>query len=328
MFFSKQFDPVKDVPDLHGKVILVTGGNSGIGYATIQHLVRRGAKVYMGARNESKADAAIEQLTSEGLGSGSVHYFNVDMSDPIKAKAAAEEFLKKEERLDVLVNNAAKTLIPYAKSHHDIVDTMIINYLSPVAFTHTLLPLLGKTATHDGQGARIVNIGSDSPGNVPSGKRFRSREDFNEEYKKTMLPELVRYGQSKLAFILWSKELQRRLSTKGSSVITMVADPGATLTPGTRSWLRDWSFFSRHLMTFVAYVAFGRPEKASYSAVFAAASATVHEHPEEYRGAYIATSTKIGKVPSADADSEELAKELWTTTETLLTEIGAWKDVV
>lgn len=76
--------------------------SSGIGYAAIQHLVRRGAKVYMATRDERRAHTAIEKLTAEGLGTGEVHYFNVDMADATKAEAAAQEFMKLETRLDVL----------------------------------------------------------------------------------------------------------------------------------------------------------------------------------------------------------------------------------
>ncbi len=76
--------------------------SSGIGYATIQHLARRGAKVYMAARNETKARDAIARLKEGGLGLGEVLWLELDLSDPRKARKAAEEFMKTETRLDVL----------------------------------------------------------------------------------------------------------------------------------------------------------------------------------------------------------------------------------
>ena len=76
--------------------------SAGIGFTAIKHLAKRGAKVYLGARSEEKAKAAIERLTAEGIGSGQVHHLNLDLSDPKLAKAAAEDFLTKETRLDVL----------------------------------------------------------------------------------------------------------------------------------------------------------------------------------------------------------------------------------
>lgn len=73
-----------------------------MGFATVRHLVRRGAKVYMGARSETKANAAIERLKTAGIGSGEVLYLELDLSDVTKAKASAETFLSKESRLDIL----------------------------------------------------------------------------------------------------------------------------------------------------------------------------------------------------------------------------------
>ncbi|KAG2034781.1 hypothetical protein BDR03DRAFT_1013094, partial [Suillus americanus] len=101
-FFSKSFDPVADLPDLSGKVILITGGNAGIGYSTVKHLARRGAKVYMAARNQTKAEEAIAQLKVEGLGpgNGDIIWLELDLKDPRNAKKAAERFMKLEKRLD------------------------------------------------------------------------------------------------------------------------------------------------------------------------------------------------------------------------------------
>ena len=121
-FLSRGFNPDTDLPDLTGKVILVTGGkcvwylglvcisfsdshdSSGIGLVAIQQLARHGAKVYMGARNEEKAQAAIEKLHAEGLGpgNGQVLWLKLDLSDPREVVKAAQELMQKEERLDVL----------------------------------------------------------------------------------------------------------------------------------------------------------------------------------------------------------------------------------
>ena len=76
--------------------------SAGIGLTTVKHLARRGAKVYLAARSESKADAAMKLLASEGLGTGEVCYLNLDLSDPIMARAAAKEFSGRESRLDIL----------------------------------------------------------------------------------------------------------------------------------------------------------------------------------------------------------------------------------
>ncbi|KAL4248548.1 NAD(P)-binding domain superfamily protein [Abortiporus biennis] len=90
LFSKALFSPVTDIPDLNGKVILVTGGNANLGLHTIKHLARHGAKVYMGARSETRAKEALEQLKAEGPGNGEVVWLKLDLSDPHKAKKAEE----------------------------------------------------------------------------------------------------------------------------------------------------------------------------------------------------------------------------------------------
>ncbi|THV03616.1 NAD(P)-binding protein [Dendrothele bispora CBS 962.96] len=106
---SKSFDPLRDLPDIKGKVVLVTGSSSGIGFDTLRYLVKLGAKVYMAARSEERAKSAIERLEKEGKEPGNcgVLWHELDLVDPRKAKASAEKFMEKEERLDILINNAA-----------------------------------------------------------------------------------------------------------------------------------------------------------------------------------------------------------------------------
>lgn len=102
MFWSQKFNPSTDLEDLSGKVIIVTGGNKGIGYATVKHLARRGAKVYLGARTEEKGAGAIAKLKEEGIGSRDVVWLFCDLSTPALVKQSGESFLSKEEGLDVL----------------------------------------------------------------------------------------------------------------------------------------------------------------------------------------------------------------------------------
>jgi len=97
-----KFDSAKDVPELDGKVAIVTGSTSGIGFAVVQILVRKGAKVYIAARSEEKAKASLKRIEDEGHGKGQAEWLHLDLSDPALAKKSAEEFLTKEQRLDIL----------------------------------------------------------------------------------------------------------------------------------------------------------------------------------------------------------------------------------
>lgn len=121
-----KFDPATDVPDLSGRVVIVTGGkwvkpppdlanklishtSSGLGLETVKVLARHGARVYLAARNRQKGLNAIERIRAAGLspGNGPIEFLELDLASPKLAKSAAEIFLKKEKRLDILVNNAA-----------------------------------------------------------------------------------------------------------------------------------------------------------------------------------------------------------------------------
>ncbi|KAJ3839062.1 hypothetical protein F5878DRAFT_536321, partial [Lentinula raphanica] len=106
---SSTFDPVKDLPSMKGKVIIVTGSSSGIGFATLQHLSRMGAKVYMAAPDEKMTRDALMRVEKEGRGPGcgEVLWLELDLKDPRNAKQSAERFIAQESRLDVLINNAA-----------------------------------------------------------------------------------------------------------------------------------------------------------------------------------------------------------------------------
>ncbi|KAG8884215.1 hypothetical protein FRB98_002557 [Tulasnella sp. 332] len=105
LFSTIDYDPETEVPDLTEKVVLVTGGSSGIGYETVKLFVKKGAKVYMGARNESRATGAIGQLKAEGIldsSKGSVIWLPLDLAIPRTTTAGAQDFMRRESRLDVL----------------------------------------------------------------------------------------------------------------------------------------------------------------------------------------------------------------------------------
>ncbi|KAJ3798664.1 hypothetical protein GGU11DRAFT_669674, partial [Lentinula aff. detonsa] len=96
-----------ELVDLHGKVAIVTGGSTGIGYATIEFLAQKGARVYMGSRNQGRAQKSIEEIEAKLQKSGndnqaSIHWLQLDLLDPRSVKEAATKFIAKEKRLDIL----------------------------------------------------------------------------------------------------------------------------------------------------------------------------------------------------------------------------------
>lgn len=321
-YFSRSFNPNRDLSDLSRRVIIVTGGNTGIGYSTVQHLARHGAKVYMAARNEEKAKAAINQLHKEGLnpGNGEVIWLKLDLSDPRNAKKAAEDFMAKEKRLDVLVNNAALLVTPYSVTRDGISDIMMVNHVSPFILTMSLLPLMRETAKQSGSDVRIVNVSSELQ--AKGGIRFRNREDFNDEHASSLFPAASRYARTKLANMLFTNELQRRFDAEGIPIIALSLHPGSVDTGGNQAWIARTPSIVRFIFGTFGRFFFIPPDRGSYASVFAAGAPVVRAEPEKYKAAYLTPKARIGKPPSQQATNANLAKELWETTERIVKEIG------
>ncbi|KAF9486203.1 NAD-P-binding protein [Pholiota conissans] len=316
---SRKFNPVTDLVDLKGKVIIVTGGNAGIGLATVRYLARGGAKVYLAARSEGRATAALKQLESEGLGpgNGQVLWHKLDLSDPRDAKRSAEEFLKKEKGLDVLVNNAGLISAPYAIGLDGVTEMAMVNYISPVVFTRTLLPLLQETAKEPDSDVRIVNVTSIVHKYVPASVKFEEMSDFNVKYANRPLAGLTRYAHSKLMMSLWSRTLQRQLDSDTTAPITVIAlHPG-----GVDTFSHKWIF--PRFFHFLVGLAIAAPEVGAYNSVFAAAGKRVRESKAAYHGVYL-ESHPTGRIakPSKSVLDDKLAERLRETTDIFLERIG------
>ncbi|KAM0788262.1 hypothetical protein ACM66B_001411 [Microbotryomycetes sp. NB124-2] len=207
--FSRQWDPQTEMPDLTGKVAIVTGGNTGIGYHTVAELLRHGCKVYMACRSEHRAREAIDKLSHEVPDSASkVVFLKFDLTELHTAKSAAEAFNEKESRLDIVICNAGIMAWPYEIKNG--VEIQFFNHLGHFALVQELLPTLQQTAKGPNAHVRVVTVSS--AGHIITPKpNFSSLEAVNAR----MLSTWHRYGQSKLCNILFTLELQRRLDEFG-----------------------------------------------------------------------------------------------------------------
>ncbi|KAJ7051102.1 NAD(P)-binding protein [Mycena amicta] len=189
------FKPERDIPDLTGKVILVTGGNTGIGYETVKQLLLKNATVYLAARSPEKAGSAIERLKGETNGKDAV-FLELDLADLKNVRKAAETFLEKEEKLDILINNAgvmncATDLLTKQGYDMQFGTNVIGHYL----LTTLLLPALRKAAT-DTVPARVIHVSSGAHPLAPGrGVEFASIKDSPEREAWRL------YGQSKIGNI-------------------------------------------------------------------------------------------------------------------------------
>ena len=204
------------VPDQRGRVAIVTGANSGIGWDTARVLAQKGARVIMACRNMEKANHAANKIRLLDP-AGEVVVMQLDLGDLDSVRAFASAFREQYAQLDLLINNAGVMMPPYGKTVQGFEQQFGINHLGHFALTGLLLNLLTTTS-----GARIVT--------VSSGSHNFGIINFDDLNWERGYPAQRAYGQSKLANLLFTYELQRKLVAAGQDTLAVAAHPGWTAT--------------------------------------------------------------------------------------------------
>ncbi len=208
----------ENIPDLSGKVFVVTGANSGIGFEAAKEFARKGARVILACRNMGKAQAALSKIRAE-VPNARAEVMPLDLASLKSIRQFVADFAAKYDRLDVLLNNAGIMMVPYAKTEDGFERQFGTNHLGHYALTGLLSDLLLKTP-----GSRVVTVSS-------NGHRFGTMEFDNLMY--TGGKEYSRvgaYGRSKLANLHFTYELQRRLAAKGAGAMAVAVHPGLSAT--------------------------------------------------------------------------------------------------
>jgi NAD(P)-dependent dehydrogenase (short-subunit alcohol dehydrogenase family) len=218
----------EDLPSFAGRTVIVTGANSGLGLVTAQELARVGAKTILAVRNTAKGDEAAAGMT------GDVEVRKLDLQDLASVRAFAEGI----DGVDVLVNNAGIMAVPYALTVDGFESQIGTNHLGHFALTNLLLPKITD---------RVVTVSSQM--HVMG---YISLKDLN--WKSRPYFAWPAYGQSKLANLLFTSELQRRLEAAGSPLKALAAHPGYSSTnlqghTGSRFGTRIWDAGNRLLAT-------------------------------------------------------------------------------
>ena len=279
-----------DLKDLSGCVCAVTGANSGIGKATCKVLRRQGARVVMVCRNEErgrKAQRDIEAAASD-IASGGTDLLLADLAVQRDVRALGDEIETTYDRLDVLVHNAGIYNGHREMTKDGVEKTFAVNHLAPFLLTHLLLDRVKETAQAVGE-ARIVTVGSEAH----RGVRF----DFDDVHGEDGYSGIHAYGQSKLANVLFTHELARRL--RGTDVLANCVHPGVVATNIWRG--SDW--LSRIARLFSWF--YKSPSKGAEPVLYVAAS------PEtgDVTGHYF--KEKEIANPSPAAFDEKAAARLW-----------------
>ena len=213
---SKHDWNAEHLPEQSGRVAIVTGSNSGIGFETARILAGKGANVVMACRNLEKANPKADEIRAE-YPEADIEVMELDLSDLESVKLFADAFAAKHSRLDLLINNAGIMVPPYGKTAQGFETQFGVNHLGHFALTGSLLDLIINTPD-----SRIVTVSSVAH---LFGKIEFSDLNWENGYKAQ-----AAYGQSKLANLLFTYELQRRLAAAGKQTLAVAAHPGWTET--------------------------------------------------------------------------------------------------
>ena len=281
-----------DVPDLAGNTMLVTGANTGLGFEAAKVLAARGARVLLGCRSKAKAEDAMQKIAQHAPGAD-LSFVPLDQAD-LASVSAAPETVAAEDRLDVLVKNAGIMMPPLEYTVDGFESQFGVNHLGTFALT---AHLLAKLAEHPA--GRVVVTSSIAHKGAPI--------YFDDIGAERSYKTQARYGQSKLANLLFMYELDRRLRAAGSPTISVGCHPGIAETE-----------LGRHLPKIMQLVAplarplFNSAAQGAWPTLMAATSAAIEG------GDYIGpakrreTAGPAIKVTSTAASRDpEAAKRLW-----------------
>jgi NAD(P)-dependent dehydrogenase (short-subunit alcohol dehydrogenase family) len=207
---------IRDAPSQHGKTAMITGGNTGIGFATARLLAVKGARVLIACRTASKGQAAVDRIRADVPGAR-IEMVSLDLASLSSVRSCAATVIRDHPRLDILVNNAGIMMPPLSRTVDGFELQFGTNVLGHFALTGLLLPLLDSSSN-----GRIVALGSVA--------HWCGSIDFENLNAEKAYGRWNAYAQSKLAAIMLAHELERRLRTLDSRTISMAAHPGGAKT--------------------------------------------------------------------------------------------------
>lgn len=294
---------VKDMPDQTGKVVVITGGNSGLGFETARAFAQKGADLVLACRSESRGEAAKNKILEE-IPEAKIAIIIVDLMDLSSVRSFAEKFTHSYSQLHILVNNAGIMTSPYGLTKDGFESQMGTNYLGHFALTGLLLDVLTRTPK-----SRVVMVSS-------LAHRWGKINLPNTIFEKADSYRSMRaYGSSKLASLLFIYELQRKFENNGNNSIAVAAHPGASFTNLGR--YREGKFLYK-LFSPLIKIVLPVPEAGALSQLKAAVD------PNVKGGEFYGPSGffQLGGHPklvksTKKSHNRELAQKLWDLSEEL-----------
>lgn len=289
---------LNDVPDLAGKCYIVTGANTGIGFAAAEGLASKGARVLLACRDEGRAQAAMDRICTK-VPRADLAFLPLDLAD-IASLPHTVDLAGREPRIDALINNAGLMGPPLSLTAQGVELHFGVNHLGPFALTALFLPLLAQTP-----GARVV---------LTSSVSYKGATiDWDDLAADKSYSRAKRYAASKLANLLFLLELDRRLQAAHSPVMALGCHPGMASTDVTRN-MPKWLQFGKPLSDLLL----NTPAQAALPALMAATSADVV--PGGFYGpqGFMEGRGPVGPIKrSPRAWDKEAALRLWNLSEKL-----------
>ena len=283
------------LPDLSGQTVLITGGNSGIGKATAALLAGAGADVTITSRDVNRGERAADDIRAEAGGHGEVSVGDLDLARLASVRSFAEEFLADHDRLDVLVLNAGLTSARRQVTEDGFELLFQVNHLGHFLLTQLLLDRLKASAP-----SRVVVVASVA-------HKHGGPLDFDDLQSERNYSGMGTYGRTKLANVLFTRELARRLD--GTGVIVNALHPGTVRTgwggDGDAGFLLTWGLRTARWV-------FLSPRQAAMRVAHLAVGPSV----EGKTGGYYVRNRLVDPAPAGRDD--EAARRLWQVSEELL----------
>ncbi|KAK1985665.1 short chain dehydrogenase [Colletotrichum cereale] len=296
------FQPDTDIPDLAGKVVLVTGGNSGLGLETVRQIAKHNpAHIYLAARSKEKGEAAIETLKTENPDAAPISLLPLDLASFESVKAAAKQFAAASDRLDLLINNAGIMHTPEGLTEDGYEIQFGTNHMGHALLTQLLLPTLKRTAAAEKDAdVRVVFLSSDAEGWAP-------KDTYRFDRFKTTMPETAsrfRYGISKVANVHYAAALAERTS----DVKVVSVHPGVVGTNLGEPLMSSINVVFRTLLWVGVKILAVSAQKGALNQLWASF------HPDVKTGAFYHPVGIPGKGTKLSQDREK-REQLWKWTE-------------
>ncbi|KAH9948529.1 hypothetical protein B0H21DRAFT_689847 [Amylocystis lapponica] len=300
-----------DIPDLHGRTAVVTGGTDGIGLEIARTLALARARILLISNQGDHASEAIRDIKkSQDKGAGpiaDVTFIECDLGSLKHVKKVADQIREQEPRLDLLICNAGVGVNKLDGAACGLDRHFAVNHLGHFLLTNRLLPLLRRTAAHpNAPAARIVCMSSSLHATAPSSVAFASREEVASNGEG--LGAMGLYARSKLANLLFVK--YGLAPRTGPRVLALATDPGAVHTGQQDQFKEAYGDSVGEVLKRVVVPFMRAPAEGAASMVWAATSEEVECDAEKWHGRYVTDPGEDGK-ESAMACDKELGARLW-----------------